>query len=218
MDLLQTTMTPTDNLTEEKDLATLRSLFQKCIISKKYRNELDELRDDKIGMIIYLWMRDEEIPSHLNLTIDPVIAQGIKDAIKAFLNLIGLIPSVRETPIYRVLKNPSRLLEFLTAYMSMCKITTRNAKAFTKNLDNINQKLELPINPGSIDSKIDAFIQILPTLSPIALVYIAVVGSFVRDYLIMGNEDPLTMLDRYLHMGNKKPIIMFDRQLKPHHF
>lgn len=114
-----------DNLTDqkidefilEKDLEALRSLCQKFRDTKKNRDELDGIRDDKIGMVLFLWMRNEELPDYLNLTWDEPYDSGIKKSIAGYLTRYPL-SDVRETPIYRVMKNPGTIIRVFSRISS----------------------------------------------------------------------------------------------------
>lgn len=207
--------TDIDNLTDELvdsvnaklQLQTLRDL---CL---SYNNlhaedpiEIEEIRDDKIAMILVLWMRNI-YTIHETITWGDPYDTGFKQALTEIISEdmdayqytleqdfdrdedeVYTYPKVRETVIYKVLTHPEQLLGFLRYQLRISQPNIRNLKLLTESLGLVG-----------IDSD-RKLILTLPKLSSIELAYIAIVGTYVTNMYIMGDNDRLPGITDYVQI------------------
>lgn len=152
----------TDNITEDKldainaefELTTLRDL---CLMynsnvpptntvggeEERDQIEIVEIKDDKLAMIIALWMRNITIPE--TITWGKPYDHGIRESIIAGenedrkeANKFGqnyYISRARSTTYYRVMKHPQQLLGFLTSAITATDDSLRNKTNQPTNQD-----------------------------------------------------------------------------------
>lgn len=198
-----------DNNYDKLELATLKNL---CLA---YNNghtaadliELDEIENDRVGMILALWMRDVTIPESITLpdakdltlqggpSYEEVIKEALREIIQdhtermVFLSTnmrreVRNFPMTKDTDIYIIITHPENLLGFLTASIDsrFCDADNNEAwrneyRLFTKTLD----QLLLNLGIQKVYTRFDIY-KFLRTLKPIALIYFILAATFTQEY------------------------------------
>lgn len=178
--------------------------------------EIEDIKDDKIGMILALWMRNISIPE--SITWDDPYDKELKKSLKHYIGLFTRIgrdlPKVKDTPFYTILSHPEQLLGFLVTFIaikdnsySVDSVDTYE-KSY-KHLDNFrtimrNLGISVPQNLISLQE----LLPILPNCKPLTLSCIALISSYNEeyDYSLMHIRG-ITYITNYVDIYRPRPTL-----------
>jgi hypothetical protein len=200
----------TDNVTEEvidaytlqKDLEHLRKLVltynSQYPLSSKQRIPLDDIKDNKLKLIIALWQMNIEIPEYLNLTWGAPYDELFISEVEEYRLANGEYRPVEAISIYILINNPILLAGFLMGSINIPAVYDRGIDYIHQrhqNLNMLNDTILTPLNLPPVKEN-ESFGKLLLTLNPFALAYIALrikdANLFVQgvrlDYFIWINR------------------------------
>jgi hypothetical protein len=178
-----------DNLTDEKidariaelDLENLRKLVVEYNLNGDFPIDLSKYANDKIALIILLWQRDVVIPSYLNLTFgepyDNIFASiATRDKLNFYDDDIEIL-SLKNSPIYTLLKYPNQLLGFIMAGLIIDEEKILLINKIFAELGIVTQ------------NEIPGILNTLRSMLPIALVYFCIVGT-IKHRVFVDSFEP----------------------------